>query len=283
MFLFYRKKTGGTMKYLIIMSFFLFLSFNCTESRDEAVENVSLKAEEVNYSANGTNLKGYLVYDENRTDPGPGVIVVHEWWGHNEYARKRAEMLAELGYTAFAIDMFGDGKQAHHPDDAGKFAGEVMKNMNSAKVRFDAGVNYLKNQSVTDSENIAAVGYCFGGGVVLNMALAGSDIDGAVSFHGSLPTGSGTNPDLVLAKILVLNGEDDPMVPQEQVDAFKKAMDSADVDYKFINYPGAVHAFTNPAADSLGKEFNIPIAYNKEADEKSWEEMKRFLEEVFSE
>jgi len=270
------------MKYVIITLFILFISFNCSEQKEKTTnEGPSIKTEEVSYTANGITLKGFLAYDENKKDKKPGVIVVHEWWGNNEYSRERAEMLAELGYVALAIDMYGDGKQADNPDDAGKFATEVMQNMETAKAKFDAGVNFLKAQPQTDSNRIAAIGYCFGGGVVLHMALAGDDLNGVVSFHGGLPADTVNNPKQVKAKLLVCNGADDPFVPKEQVDKFEKAMDDADVDYKLVNYLGAVHAFTNPAVDSVGKKFNIPIAYNKPADEKSWGEMKEFLTEIF--
>ena len=269
------------MKYALIILFISFISFSCSRMEEEKADESSVTGKEVTYTAGGTTLKGYLAYNENIEGPRPGIIVVHEWWGHNEYARKRAEMLAELGYTAFAVDMYGDGKQANHPDNAGKFAMAVMQNMEVASERFNAGVRFLKEQPQTNSEKIAAIGYCFGGGIVLHMALAGSDLDGVVSFHGSLPADSVSNPDQVNAKLLVLNGADDPFVPQEQRDAFKKAMDDADVEYNFINYPGAKHSFTNPASDTTGKKFNMPLAYNKEADEKSWAEMKKFFEDLF--
>lgn len=263
------------MKYVVVTLFVFLISFGCFKKMP------SIKTEEVSYSSDGTTLKGFLTYDENKEGVRPGVIVVHEWWGLNSYARKRAEMLAGLGYVALAIDMFGNGKQADHPDDAGKFAMEVMSNMETAKARFNAGVRLLKEQSQTDNSKIAAIGYCFGGGVVLRMACAGADLDGVVSFHGSLPTDSVSNPENVKAKMLVCSGTDDPFTPREVVDGFKKAMDDAGIDYKYISYPGAVHAFTNPAADSLGKKFNLPLAYNKEADEKSWAEMQKFFKEIF--
>lgn len=271
------------MKHSIITLVILFISFNCTEQKErtENENNVpSVKTDEVTYTSNGTTLKGFLAYDENLKDKRPGIIVVHEWWGNNDYSRKRAEMLAELGYVALAIDMYGNGKQADNPGDAGKSATEVMSDMQTAQARFEAGVNFLKSQSQTDSNKVAAIGYCFGGGVVLNMALAGSDLNGVVSFHGSLPD-TVKNPEQVKAEILVCTGDADPLVPKEQIDKFENAMNKADVDYKVVTYPDALHAFTNPAADSTGKKFNIPIAYNKEADEESWEEMKSFLEKVF--
>jgi dienelactone hydrolase len=156
-----------------------------------------------------------------------------------------------------------------------------MQKMDTAKARFDAGLKLLKNQPLTDTGKIAAIGYCFGGGIVLRMALNGENLNGVVSFHGDLPTQPVTNPDAVKAKILVCNGAEDPYNPPEKVKAFRNAMDSAGVNYKFINYPGAKHSFTNPAADSLGKKFNLGMAYNKEADEKSWNDMKNFFNEIF--
>jgi dienelactone hydrolase len=266
------------MKNVILILFVLIISFSCSNHKKESP---SVVTKEVTYAAEGVTLKGFLAYDENMEGARPGVIVVHEWWGHNQYARKRAMMLAELGYTALAIDMYGDGKQANHPNDAGKFAMEVMQNMPVAKARFEAGVKFLKYQPQTDSKKLAAIGYCFGGGVVLRMAVSGEDLAGVVSFHGGLPTDSVTNPKQVKAKLLVCNGADDGFVPAEQIDAFKKAMVDAGINFKFVNYPGAIHAFSNPDADSLGKKFNLPLAYNKQADEGSWKDMKGFLIEIF--
>jgi dienelactone hydrolase len=266
----------------IIILLVLLISFNCSEEKEKTTnEESSIKTEEVTYTAGGTTLKGFLAYDGNQKDKRPGIIVVHEWWGNNDYSQKRAKMLAELGYVALAIDMYGEGKQADNPDDAGKLATETMSNMKTAKAKFEAGINFLKAQSHTNPKKIAAIGYCFGGGVVLNMAVLGEDLDGVVSFHGTPLTDSLSNPKQIKAKILVCTGGDDPFVPKEQVDKFEKIMSDADIDYKVISYPGALHAFTNPAATSNGKKFNIPIAYNKEADEKSWAEMKEFFKEIF--
>ncbi len=240
-----------------------------------------IKGENIKYSANGTEMAGYLAYDENVKGKRPGVIVVHEWWGLNDYARMRAEMLAELGYTALAVDMYGSGKTADHPDGAGKFAGEVMKNFPVARARFEAAMDYLKKQPIVDGGRLAAIGYCFGGGVVLNMARQGVDLRGVASFHGSLPAVKPAMPGVVKAKILVLNGADDKFITPEQIEAFKKEMTAAGVDYRFINYPGAKHSFTNPGADALAKRFNMPIGYNAEADKASWNELKRFFVDIF--
>jgi len=240
-----------------------------------------MKGQSVEYSAQGTALKGYLAYDDGQEGRRPGVLVVHEWWGLNDYARKRADMLAELGYVALAVDMYGDGKQATHPEDAQKFSSEVMKNFDAAKARFTAAMDFLKKQPQVDPARIAAIGYCFGGGVVLNMARQGVDLKGVASFHGALAAVKPAQPGMVKAKILVLTGADDKFVPPAQVEAFKQEMKSAGADLRVISYPGAIHSFTNPEADVLGKKFNMPLAYNADADRKSWEEMKTFLSGVF--
>ena len=158
-------------------------------------------------------LKGYLAFDDSVEDKRPGVLVVHEWWGHNEYARKRARMLAELGYTALAVDMYGDGKEAAHPDDAAKFAGEVMQKMEVAKGRFAAAMKVLQNHETTHADRIVAIGYCFGGGVVLHMARFGVDLDGVVNFHGLLATSKPAQSGVVKAKILVCHGAEDQFIP----------------------------------------------------------------------
>lgn len=237
--------------------------------------------EEVSYRAGGTELKGYLAYDDAVSGKRPGVLVVHEWWGHNEYARIRAEMLAAEGYTALAVDMYGDGKQAGHPDDAGKFAAEVRSNMPQAEARFRAAMKLLKRHRTVDADAIAAIGYCFGGGIVLEMARRGLDLDGVASFHGSLGTANPAQQGEVEAKVLVMNGADDPFVKAEQIAAFKREMTAAGVDYRFINYPGAKHSFTNPQADRFGKEFGLPLAYNEQADKQSWAELMKFFDGLF--
>lgn len=236
---------------------------------------------EVSYKQGDTVMKGLVAYDDSTYAKRPGVLVIHEWWGHNDYARKRARMLAELGYTALAVDMYGDGKTADHPDDAGKFSRAVGGNPQLAKARFDAAVKTLKQQPMVDAERIAAIGYCFGGGIVLGMARMGTDIDGVVSYHGSLGTQSPASKGDIKTRILVFNGADDPFVKAEQIEAFKQEMDAAGADYRFVNYPGAVHSFTNPGADALGKKFNLPLAYNEKADKDSWEQTQAFFKKIF--
>lgn len=241
----------------------------------------TVQDKEVQYSAGGVTLKGYLAFDDAVKGKRPGVLVVHEWWGHNDYARKRARMLAELGYTALAVDMYGDGKQAGHPDDAGRFAGEVSRNMPVAKARFLAALNFLKNDPTVDATKIAAIGYCFGGGIVLNMARLGVDLEGVVSFHGSLATENPARPGVVKAHVLVCHGAADELVTPEQVEAFKNEMSGAGVDYTFLAYEGAKHSFTNPDADRFAKEFGLSVGYNAQADQISWVDMQEFFKKIF--
>lgn len=241
----------------------------------------NIKGEEVSYRSDTTVLKGYLAYDKNIAGKRPGVLVVHEWWGHNEYARKRARMLAGMGYAALAVDMYGDGRQALHPDDAGKFSSELMKNFDTAKARFTAAMDFLREQQVVAPGEIAAIGYCFGGGVVLNMARQGVDLKGVASFHGSLAAVKPAQLGDVRAKVLVLHGEDDKFISAEQIAAFKTEMKDAGADFQFIVYPGAIHSFTNPDADTYAKKFNLNLGYSAEADRKSWEKLAEFLARIF--
>jgi dienelactone hydrolase len=256
-----------------------------TESKDAPEEvarelPVEVKGEEVSYASDSTNLKGYIAYDVNAEEKRPGVLIVHEWWGHNDYVRQRADMLAELGYTAMAVDMYGDGKQAAHPDDAGKFAMSVMSNLPEAEARFNAALNLLKSHATVDSEKIAAIGYCFGGSVVLTMANTGADLDAVAAFHSGVQLPVMPNSDLK-AKVLVCNGADDPFIPAESVEAFKSALDSVGADYEYIAYPGVTHSFTSKAADEYGEKFDMPLAYDADADAKSWASLMELLEEVF--
>ncbi len=235
----------------------------------------------VEYSAQGVGMKGYLAYDENIKGERPGVLVVPEWWGVNSYTRRRARMLAELGYTALVVDMYGDGKVVTNPDEASKLASEAMGKFDDSKARFTAAMGFLEKQPTVDPARIAAIGYCFGGGIVLNMARQGVDLKGVVSFHGGLTAVKPAQPGNVKAKILALTGGADPLVPPDQVEAFKQEMKAAGADFQLISYHGAMHAFTNPEADLLGKKFNLPIAYNAKADKESWNEMKKFFSVIF--
>lgn len=238
--------------------------------------------EEVSYMAGDTQMKGYIAWDNAITGKRPGILVVHEWWGHNDYARKRANMLAEQGYTALAVDMYGDGKTASHPDDAGKFAGEVRKNMDVAEARFNAAMEILASNETVNPDQISAIGYCFGGGVVLAMARRGADLDLVASFHGSVATDKPVEKGQVKARLAVFNGAADPMVTVAQIEAFKTEMDNAGVEYLVVSYPDALHAFTNPEADAYAKKFGLPLKYDAVADTDSWNRLIELLREVYA-
>jgi dienelactone hydrolase len=244
--------------------------------------SAAVVGEPVEYRLGDTLMKGFLAYDNEIQAKRPGILVVHEWWGHNEYARSRAKQLAGMGYTALAVDMYGEGRQASHPKDAGKFAAEVKKNMSVATARFKAALRVLQSHHSVAAEGLSAIGYCFGGGIVLEMARRGVDLDLVASFHGSLPTEKPAKKGTVKAEVLVFNGADDPFVKQQHIDAFMAEMAHADVKHRFINYPGAKHSFTNPDADKLGKRFELPLAYQRQADEQSWQALSKALERIYS-
>ncbi len=241
---------------------------------------VAVTGQEVKYSDGSTSLVGYVAYDSASVAKRPVVLVVPEWWGLNDYAKSRARQLAELGYLAIAVDYYGNGQQANDPAAAMKLSGPFYKDFSLGKKRFDAALAKIKTYPQADTSKIAAIGYCFGGAQVLNVARQGEHLLGVVSFHGGLV---GVTPDKSIekARILVCHGEADQMVTKEEVAKFKKQMDSVGIAYTFRSYPGAGHAFTNPAATELGKKFNIPVAYNEAADKASWEDMKNFFAEIF--
>lgn len=243
--------------------------------------HAELHTEIVDYQIAGKPFRGYLSYDKSISGKRPGVLVVHEWWGHNAYAQKRAKMLAALGYTAFALDMYGLDQLATHPDDANKMMQAVVTNMQVAEQRFENAKAILLKHPTVIADKIAAIGYCFGGGMVLHMARTGNDLAGVVSFHGSLAMHPVTENKKITAQILVLNGADDPLISKEQITAFKNAMKAANATYQFINYPGVKHSFTNPGADEYAAKFNMPLAYNAKADQDSWQRMQDFLQKVF--
>ncbi len=240
-----------------------------------------IKEEAVSYTADTITSKGYVVYDENKQGKRPGVLVVHEWWGLNDYPRKRAKQLAEMGYIAMAVDMYGNGKIAANPQEAMAMATPFYQNPQLARTRLDAAIKKLKEYAQTDTNNIAAIGYCYGGYVVLNAAKLGADLKGVVSFHGSL-AGVPPQKDLLKAKVLVCHGEADKFVSPQEVAAFKKSMDSVGADYTFKTYANSTHAFTNPASTETGKKFNMPIEYNAAADTASWNDMKTFFAKIFT-
>ena len=250
------------------------------ESETQTAVDQEIIGEEVAYSTDSTTMNGYFAFDKNAEGKRPGVLVIHEWWGHNEYTRQRAEMLAELGYVALAVDMYGDGKVADHPEDAQKFMMSVMSNIDEGEARFEKALELLKTRENVDPDKIGVIGYCFGGSVALTMANSGADIDAVAAFHSGIQLPI-MPQEGIKAKILVCNGAADPFITEESVVNFKTQMDSVGADYQYIAYEGAKHAFTNKGADSLGAKFGMPLAYDANADEESWEEMKRLFEIVF--
>lgn len=241
--------------------------------------SVNIKEDSISYNLNGKNYIGYVDYDANKEGKRPAILVVHEWWGLTDYPRSRAKQLAELGYIAMAVDMYGDGKVGNDPKTAQDLATPFYKDPTLAKIRLDAAINKLKTYPQTDNSKMAAIGYCYGGYIVLNAAKLGANLIGVVSFHGDL-SGVPVIKDSLKAKILVCHGEADQFVNPE-VASFKKSMDSAGVDYTFKSYPNATHAFTNPAATENGKKFKMPIEYNAAADSASWNDMKDFFKKIF--
>lgn len=231
------------------------------------------------YRQGGVDLQGYLAYDNALQGKRPGVLIAHEWWGLNDYARKRARQIASLGYVAFALDMYGKGKVTEHPKQAQEFMQRVTENITSWQERALAGLEVLKRQPNTDPSRIAAIGYCFGGSTVQQLAYSGADIKGIVSFHGSLipPTASAARK--TKAKILICHGAADPFVKPELLHQYITAMNASHIDWQMVIFGHAKHSFTNPRADQYG----LPqLGYNREADLRSWEYMKLFFHEIFS-
>ena len=255
-------------------------SNSTAEEKKAATAPMQIKEETVVYSADTVNMNGFVAYDASTDKKRPVVLVVHEWWGLNDYAKSRAKQLAELGYLAFAVDFYGNGAQADNPTLAGQMATPFYQDPNMAKTRFDAALAKVKTMAMADTNNIAAIGYCFGGAQVLNIARMGSPLKGVVSFHGNL-VGIPADKAKLTANVLVCHGNADPFVPQTEVDLFKKQMDSIGATYTFKGYDSAMHAFTSPGATEMGKKFGIPVAYNAAADTASWNDMKVFFGTIF--
>ena len=253
---------------------------NNKEADKSETKTPKLKEETVAYSVDKLNMKSFVVYDENKEGKRPAVLVVHEWWGLNDYIKRRARMLAEMGYIAMAVDMYGNDRMGNDPDAAGALAMPYYSNPAMTKKIFDAALREFKKNPNVDENNIAGIGYCFGGGVLLNLARMGEPLNGVVSFHGSL-VGITVDNVLIKAEILVCHGDADSFVPPADVAIFKKQMDSIGKSYTFKSYPGATHAFTNPDATETGKKFKMPIEYNAAADSASWNDMKDFFGKIF--
>jgi dienelactone hydrolase len=245
-----------------------------------AQNKAAIKTEEVTYTSGGTTLKSFVAYNSNQKGKRPAIIVVPEWWGNNDYSKSRARQLAGLGYIAIAVDMYGDDKIAADPKQAQEYATPFYKDPQLGESRIEAAVNKLKEYPQTDASKMAAIGYCFGGSMVLNAAKLGMDFKGVVSFHGGLATVPATAGS-TKANILVCQGAIDKFVSEADIKSFKGNLDSLNVPYTFIVYPNATHAFSNPDATAMGKKFNMPIAYNEAADKKSWKDMKAFFKTIF--
>lgn len=238
--------------------------------------DITITEQTVEYSLDTLKMQGYLAYDSSAVEKMPIVLVVPEWWGLNDYTKSRARQLAELGYVAMAVDMYGNGMVADNPTRAGELATPFYTDVQMAKNHFDAALAKAKTVPLADTNRIAAIGYCFGGAQVLNMARLGESLKAVVSFHGNL-VGVPPVKENIKAAILVCHGADDQFVPPAEVAKFKKQMDSVGVSYEFKSYPNATHAFTNPDATAMGKKFSIPIEYNAAADSASWNDMKAFF------
>ncbi len=244
-------------------------------------DNDTLQTDQVRLTVGNTTLESYLAHDGEREGRRPGVLVLPEWWGLNDYVRRRARMLAELGYTALALDVYGDGQLAENPDDAGRLMNGVMGDMQGAEDRLRAGLDYLKGHQSVDPTRTAAIGYCMGGALALHAARIGLPLAGVVSFHGDLSSFHKPAPGSVQAKILVCHGAEDSLVPEDTVVALRQEMTEADADLRFVAYPGALHGFTNPAADANGARYGLPLGYDAGADQRSWLEMRNFFNEIF--
>jgi dienelactone hydrolase len=247
-----------------------------SDLQNKGVSMVALKTEKVNYKHGSTLLEGYLAYDDTIQGKRPGVLVVHCFRGLRDFVKERAEQLANLGYIAFALDMYG----VLPKDDQEAFAfakiyGDDRPLMRS---RANAGLEILRGYKLTDVKRIGAMGYCFGGGVVLELARSGAEVAGVVGFHANLSTPNPDDAKNIKGKVLILHGADDPLVPTDHVLAFQDEMRVAKVDWQMVFYGGAVHGFTMP---ETGTDPSKPVAYNEKADQRSWEAMKTFFREVF--
>lgn len=250
----------------------------CLAAFFAASVSAKVVTESIEYRHGDVVLEGFLAYDDAAKDRQPGVLVVHEWWGLNDFAKRQATRLAELGYVAFAVDMYGKGKVTDNADQAGKWAGEVRRDEKTWRGRVIAGYEVLANHKRVDNRRIAAIGYCFGGSTCLQLAYSGTNVAGVVSFHGSLMP-PGDDDAMIKGRILICHGDADPLVPEEQVRRCEEGLKKAKADYKLIRYASAQHSFTNPNAGKAGID---GVKYDEAADRKSWEDMQEFFKDVLA-
>jgi len=264
------------MKKIFVLSVICFFSLL-------VLANAGVRIEEIEYIHKGTKLKGYLTFDDSKIGKRPGILVVHEWWGHNDHARNRAKMLSEAGYTALALDMYGDGKLANHPKKAAEFMNVAFSNWSDSQARYNKAMEILKSHETVDPTQIGSIGFCFGGAVSIRMARGGSNLKGVVAFHSALPVEPAITKNAIKSAILIINGSEDGFLKPEAVASFSQDMFKANVDFTYINLKGAKHSFTNPQADEFRKKFNIAaLEYNKKADETAWAAMLKFFKRVFN-
>jgi dienelactone hydrolase len=237
----------------------------------------AVQTKSITYKDGEVDCIGFLAWDDAIEGQRPGVLVVHEWWGLDEYARGRAKQLAEMGYVAFAADMYGQGKTVEHPQDASAMAGQVRANVQAWRKRAQAGLEVLKAQPPCDPKKLAAIGYCFGGSTALQLAYSGADLDAVATFHAALPTPTEAEAKTVKSRLLICHGADDKFIPAEAIQAFRGALDKAGAKYEFVAYPGAVHSFTVPDA---GKHNNPGMQYQEAADKDSWARMTKLFAET---
>ena len=264
------------MKKILVFSVAYFFSFLM-------LANAGVKTKEITYNYNDTKLKGYLAFDDSTIGRRPGILVVHEWWGHNDHARNRAKMLAEEGYTALALDMYGGGKLANHPKKAAEFMNAAFSNWPESQARYNKALEVLKAHKTVDSTRIGSIGFCFGGAVSIKMARSGAELKGVVAFHSALPIEPALTKNSINSAILIINGSEDGFLKPETVADFSEDMFKANVDFTYMNLKGVKHSFTNPQADEFRKKFNITaLEYNKKADKIAWEAMLRFFKRVLN-
>ncbi len=244
-----------------------------------ATADAAIQTQTIQYHHEDTALEGYLAYDDAIDGQRPGVLVVHEWWGLNDYTKMRTRKLAELGYIAFALDMYGDGKTTTNPDVAGQCAGQIGGDPQLQRERAKAGLAVLAGHALVDPDRIAAIGYCFGGTTVMQLAYSGANVRGVVSFHGAPADPMPKDIPGVKAKLLICHGADDPMVTSQRMTAFTQTLRDSGLDWQMIQYGGAVHSFTNPGSDQFGIK---GIGYSPDADRRSWQHMKLFFKELFN-
>lgn len=242
-----------------------------------STSHAEIKTKKITYQHAGTELEGVLAWDDSKSSPRPGILVVHEWWGLNDYAKSRAKQLAEMGYVAFALDMYGQGKVTNHPAQAGEWAGQIRENTDAWKARALAGLEILKQQPYVDNSKLAAIGYCFGGSTVLQLGYANVGLKGVASFHGALTPPSEEGDDIA-TKILICHGANDAFISEDSAQTIRQALTKRNADWQMIYYANARHGFTNPNAGDYGLD---NLKYDKAADERSWEAMDEFFEELF--